>query len=100
MQKRHTPVPVPAAVALGANGVDVSDLQSVHLSITAIGVGTYKVMVSYDGGATPTFVQLGASVTADADVSIPDAAQVVRVDCSAYTSGTPKGSISGVSTAA
>jgi hypothetical protein len=93
MSKRHSSIPVPAAVANGANAVDVSDLTSAHLSITSVGTATYKVKVSYDG---TNFVQFGADVTADADVSLPDAAVAVRVDCSAYTSGTPKGAISGV----
>lgn len=92
MAKRSMTVAVPASVSTGA-AVDVSDLTSIKLSITAVGTATLKVLVSYDG---TNFVQYGANVTADADVALPDATKMVKVQCSAYTSGTPVGGLAGV----
>ena len=92
MAKRFSAVPVPVTVSSGA-ARDVSDLTSVNLSIASVGSATYHVEVSYDG---TSFVQDGANVTADANVSIPDAAMKVRVRASVYASGTPVGALAGI----
>lgn len=93
MAKRFVAVAIPASVATGA-AVDVQDLKSAHLSIAGTFTATYKVLVSYDAGTS--FVQFGADVTAAAEVSLPDAAMEVKVQCSAYTSGTPVGACAGI----
>ena len=96
MSKRQQSWALQVATGAGANGYDISDLTSVTVSIAGTFVGTYEVMVSYDKGTS--WVQTGSNVTAAGVVSIPDAATAVRVDCSAYTSGTPQAAFSGVRT--
>lgn len=91
--KRSVVMTVPVSVTTGV-AVDVSDLYNIVVSIASIGTATYKVMVSFDGGTS--FTQYGASLTADGNVVVPDACSQVRIDCSAFTSGTPKGAMGGV----
>jgi hypothetical protein len=90
--KKKLSVVAPASVTTGT-AVDVSDMTSAVVAVNAIGVGTYAVMVSHDGAS---FVQHGSSLTADGKVAIDDAVIKVRVDCTAYTSGTPAATVSGV----
>lgn len=94
MAKRSVSVAVPLAAAQGA-AVDVSDLVSVSISLTGTFDATYQVMVSYDNGVS--FSQQGSDhVDTAFNVTIPDAATQVALNCTEYTSGTPKGGLAGV----
>lgn len=88
---------VPASVASGA-AIDVAQLfkYSKWVTVSSIGVATYKVEVSNDG---TNFVQSGVDKTADFVLEVKEGAKYLRVRCSAYTSGTPVGSVYGIETA-
>lgn len=91
--KKTVTVAVPASVSTGA-AKDISDMLSCKCSISGTFTATYKILVSYDAGTS--FVQTGSDVTAASEVTIPDAAQQIKIQCSAYTSGTPVGAVGGV----
>ena len=93
--KRSVSITIQTAVATGTSIVDVSDLVSIFAVIAGTFTATYQIMVSFDG---TNFVQFGSNVTAASNVSLPDATVKIRVDCSAYTSGTPTGAAAGIRT--
>lgn len=80
--------------ATGQNaGVEVSDLETAHYWVVGTFVGTLQVQISPDG---TNWVNEGSALTAPGYVAIPAAAKQVRGDCTAYTSGTIEGVITGV----
>lgn len=91
-QKKSLALAAPASVSTGA-AKGIADIVSAVVQITGIGTGTYQVKVSFDG---TTFVNQGAALTADGSLAIPDAALAVRIQCTAYTSGTPAAAVAGV----
>ncbi len=73
-------------------GVNVSDLESAVVWVVGTFVGTVKLQVSPDN---TNWVDSGSSVTAPAMIAIPDGAKYARLNCTAYTSGTISGVITG-----
>lgn len=65
--------------------VDVSDGETIDLWVNGTFVATVQPEASADG---VTFAPIGAALTAPAVVSIPATAKKVRLDCTAFTSGT------------
>jgi hypothetical protein len=72
--------------------VEVSDLEDINLTFTGTFTATLKLMGSADG---VKFAQVGADVTGAASVSVTGRWKQLRLDCSAYTSGTASGRGSG-----
>jgi hypothetical protein len=95
MAKKSATVAAPTSVAAGA-GTSTADLVSAFVQVASIGVGTYQVQQSFNGGTT--WVNKSAALTADGAVAIDDAANAVRLNCTAYTSGTPAAVVSGLKT--
>jgi hypothetical protein len=79
-------IAVPASVAAGA-AIDVGGFPSCAVQIVGSFTATYDVQASLDGS---NFVTV-ATITAAAIVSVPLPAVAVRINCTAYTSGTPTG---------
>ena len=83
----------PTTAAAGA-GSDVSDLVSAVAVLAGSFDATYQLQMSLDG---TNYVDTGSAlVDAAGSVSIPDAAQKVRWNCTEHTSGTPVSSVGGV----
>jgi hypothetical protein len=80
------------AVAANA-GINVSDLETANYWVTGTFVGTLQVQVSPDN---VNWVNQGSALTAPGTISIPASAQYVRGNCTAYTSGTISGVVTGV----
>lgn len=95
MAKISASVAAPVSVVAGA-GTSTANMQSAFVQVASIGVGTYQVQESFNGGTT--WIAKGSALTADGAVAIDDAANAVRLSCTAYTSGTPVAVVSGVST--
>lgn len=91
-----TTLAVPVSVAVGA-AIDISQFYEFDTFVTLTGAmtATYKIEVSNDG---TTFVQDGANVTAAVCQKVTSRAKYLRLNCTAYTSGTPAGSHFGVKT--
>jgi len=73
-------------------GVEVSDFESATAWVLGTFVGTVQMQISPDG---TNWVNSGSAVTAVATIAIPDTAKQVRFDCTAYTSGTIEGVVTG-----
>jgi hypothetical protein len=88
--------PLVVASAATGNGTayDVAHAQAASVAVFVGGtfVGTYQVKVSHDG---TNFVQYGSNLTAPGVVEIKIPVKMVRVDCSAYTSGQGVASVGG-----
>lgn len=93
--KRNVTLTIPGSVSAGT-AVDVSDLVSAVAGIAGTFVATFELMVSFDG---VTFSPYGTNLTAPGTWAIPDAAKMVRIDCTAYTSGAATGGLGGVKAA-
>lgn len=91
MAKKSVSVAAPTSVAAGA-GTSTSDLVTAFVQVASIGVGTYQVQQSFNG---TNYVNKGSALTADGTVAIDDAAVAVRLNCTAYTSGTPTAVVAG-----
>ncbi len=95
MSKYHTRA-LADLVATGQNaGITISDLESADMYIFGTFVATVQVQVSPDG---TNFVNEGSAVTAGARVALPDTAQQVRLDVTAFTSGTIESAVGGLDT--
>lgn len=93
MAKISVAVAAPTSVAAGA-GTSTANMQSAQVTVHGIGTGTYQVQESFDNS---TWINKGAALTADGAVAIDDAAIAVRLNCTAYTSGTPVAAVVGLS---
>ncbi len=76
-----------AAVAATA-GLDISELESASVSVGGTFVGTYSIELSFDAGATWVPHPDATGLTAPKIQALGMRAQQVRVNCTAYTSGT------------
>lgn len=94
MARRSVVIPVPASVSTGAAvDIDLFDRDAMVL-INGIGTGTYQIQYSMKSGV---WHQLGVDITADgAPQTLPNGALQVRVNVTAYTSGTPTCHVAGV----
>lgn len=85
-----------AMVALGSvttnAGINVQDLETSQMWVTGTFVGTVKLQVSPDNVA---WVDSGSPVTAPALIAIPEGVGYVRLNCTAYTSGSIVGIVTG-----
>jgi hypothetical protein len=88
--KRQGSIAVPTSVVAGA-AQDISDLTNVKVDLGGAMSATYAIEYSEDN---THFVSAG-SLTAAGEVSVPDCAKQVRVNCTAYVSGTPVGAFGG-----
>lgn len=71
---------------------DISAFRHFSTCVGGTFVGTVQTQVSFDGGTT--WVLFGSAVTAPASVSYTNAAAtLVRLQCTAFTSGTIVGGI-------
>ncbi len=94
MAKPATPRPLADLTGTGQNaGIVVNDLETAAIWIVGTFVATAQVQISPDG---TNWVDEGAALTAPGRVSIPADANQVRVDCTAYTSGTIESVVTGV----
>jgi len=76
------------AIAVGT-GKDISDGETADVWVSGTFVGTVLVQASPDG--TNWVTVANGSLTAPGVVPIPTSAKQVRINCTAYTSGTITG---------
>lgn len=91
-------LPVPVSVAAGLP-VDTRYMERKTVSISSSGTGTNQVQISLDRSDTPaaaSFVNEGTALTADGTLEISKPCAWVRVNTTAYTSGTPVGYLAGM----
>lgn len=72
--------------------VDISDLENCTVTVTGTFVGTVAVEYSHDG---TEFVAAAAALTTPGTVTLPVKCKSVRLNCTAFTSGTMRGRIGG-----
>jgi hypothetical protein len=72
--------------------VDISANEESDLYINGTWVGTVQPEVSADG---TNFNAVGSALTAPAIVALPKTAKQVRLDCTAFTSGTIESQVGG-----
>jgi len=90
-KQRSTAMADIGAVAANA-AVSVEDLESADVYVFGTFVATAQVQESPDG---TNFVNVGSALTAAGKVAISKSAKSVRVDVTAYTSGTVKSAAAG-----
>lgn len=95
MAKISATVAVPTSVAAGA-GTSCANMTGAFVNMSGTFTATYQVQESFDGGTS--WVNKGSALTAAGAVAIDDAATAVRLNCTAYTSGTPVAGVVGLST--
>lgn len=91
-------IPVPVAVAAGA-GADVRFMERKTVAITASGTATNQVQISLDPTDPPasaSWVNEGTALTADGTVEISKPCAWIRINTTAFTSGTPVGYVAGL----
>lgn len=89
---------VPTSVAAGA-ATAVGTLERKTVSLESVGTATYQVQISLDTSATPaaaSWQNEGTALTASGTLEITKPAAWIRVNCTAYTNGTPTGRIAGI----
>lgn len=90
MASRYEPVDyilnVPAAVGQGTP-VNVHGRTFHTFFVSGLGTATLQVMASVDN---VTFLPVGNSITTNSVVTIEGSFESIRVDVTAYTSGTPQ----------
>ena len=74
--------------------IDVSHLENLGMMVGGTFVGTYEMQASFDGGATFVALPSGGG-TAPKTIAVGIAVQQIRVECTAFTSGTLKNSAAG-----
>jgi hypothetical protein len=92
------PIAVPVSVANGA-AVDTRAMEAKTVSIESVGTATYQVQYSLDLADPPasaSWQNAGSALTAAGSVFIQNPTCWVRVQCTAYTSGTPVGRLAGM----
>lgn len=89
---------VPVSVAAGA-ACDVSAMERKSVAITASGTATNQVQISLDPTNPPaaaSWVNEGTALTADGTLEISKPCAWIRVNTTAFTSGTPVGYVAGL----
>lgn len=89
---------VPASVAAGTP-IPVGSLSPITVSLESVGVGTYAVQTSCDNSSSPaatSWVNEGSAMTASGNLLITKPCAWVRLNVTAYTSGTPTLRLAGV----
>lgn len=91
MAERYEPVDnvltVPAAVGQGTPVTSGIRGRTIHtFFVTGIGTATLQIMVSVDN---VNFLPMGSAITANGVYVVQGSFEAIRVDVTAYTSGTP-----------
>jgi hypothetical protein len=89
----------PTSVSAGA-ATAVGTLERKTISIEGTFTATYQVQISLDTSATPaaaSWQNEGAALTTAGTLEVTKPAAWVRLNCTAYTSGTPTARVAGVS---
>jgi len=73
-------------------GVEVSDMESGFYWVVGTFVGTVQVQVSPDG---TNWVNEGSALTVPGKIAMPAGTKQMRADCTAFTSGTIEGVVTG-----
>lgn len=91
-------MPVPTSVTAG-QAVDCRFMEAKTFTIEGSFTATYQLQISCDNSETPSansWTQLGSNITAAANVFIQNPCAWIRINCTAYTSGTPIGRLAGM----
>jgi hypothetical protein len=90
---------IPASVAAGA-AIPVGSLNPVTVSMESNGTATYQIQISLDNSGTPaaaSWQNEGTALTAAGSLAITKPCAWLRVNTTAYTSGTPTLRVAGLS---
>lgn len=91
-------VGIPVATTGVSTALDTSDIGPDRtLVVSGTAVGTYQLEGSNDAGAS--FVSVGSPVTNKGSVIVAAAFKLMRLNCTASTSGTPTAQVSGIKVA-
>lgn len=91
---------IPASVAAATSFVAVGALERKTLTLESVGTATYQVQISNDPSNAPaaaSWQNEGAALTAAGSLEITKPCAWIRINTTAYTSGTPIMRVSGVS---
>jgi hypothetical protein len=89
---------VPTSITAGA-ATAVGALERKTVSIESVGSATYQVQISLDTSATPassSWQNEGVALTASGTLEVTKPAAWIRINCTAFVSGTPTGRIAGI----
>lgn len=90
---------VPVSVTTGA-ATDARSYNGFTVSLESVGTATYQVQISLDQSASPasaSWQNEGSAFTSTSGtILVSKPCAWVRVNCTAYTNGTPIGRVSGV----
>jgi hypothetical protein len=74
-------------------------MEAKTVSLEGVFVGTYQVQISCDAANPPaaaSWTNVGSALTSAGNVFVQQPAMWVRINCTAYTSGTPVGRCAGL----
>lgn len=89
---------VPVSVAAGA-AISVGNLERKTITLESVGTATYQVQISLDTGNAPaaaSWQNEGAALTASGSLEITKPCAWLRLNVTAYTSGTPTLRVAGI----
>lgn len=89
---------VPTSVVAGA-ATPVGTLERKTVSLESVGTATYQVQISLDTSNAPastSWQNEGAALTASGTLEVSKPCAWIRLNCTAYTNGTPTGRIAGM----
>jgi hypothetical protein len=92
------PIAVPTSVTNGA-AVDTRAMEAKTISIEGTFTANYQAQISCDPSDSPastSWTNVGTALTAAGNIFIQQPCTYVRIQCTAYTSGTPVGRIVGM----
>lgn len=84
---------VPTSVAAGSP-VDCRAVEAKTVAITGTFTATYQVQISCDPSDSPastSWTNVGSALTAAGNLFVQQPCTWLRINCTAYTSGTPTG---------
>jgi len=86
--QKNIPLNVPASVAAGT-AFSTADVEGAFCTLAVQGtfVATLQLQGSWDGGTT--WIQIGSNITTVSITSVATLAPQMRINTSAFTSGTP-----------
>jgi hypothetical protein len=91
-------IPVPLSVTNGAQ-VDCRAMEAKTVTIEGTFTATYQVQISCDPSESPnanSWTNSGTALTAAGNVFVQTPCAWIRVQCTAFTSGTPVGRLAGM----
>lgn len=98
LARHNVTVNVPVVASTNGTALDVSDLGRKVVTIEGTFTATYQVQINLNPAAAAgdaSWINEGATITTPGSLEVTKPIALIRVRCTAYTSGTPTGRLTG-----